>query len=102
MGSMKDLLPDGLYNGAPGYKEPTTAKDAAHAIKGRAQTLRERALDYIRQHPSTPDEVAAALGETVLAIRPRITELLNAGKIRKSGRRRYNISGMGAHVMEAV
>jgi hypothetical protein len=99
MGSMKDQL-DGLYNGEPGYKEPTTSKDAAKAIKGRAETLREKALECIRVQASTPDEVAAALGETVLAVRPRITELANAGKIQKTGARRKNVSGMSATVWE--
>jgi len=102
MGSMKDLLPDGLYNGMPGYKEKETSKEAAHKIEGRAERLRRLALELITQDALTADEVASILGEAVLAIRPRITELIKAGKIRKSGRRGKNISGMSAHILEAV
>lgn len=90
------------YPDVPGFKEGTTSKDAADAIKSRVGRLRDRALEIIRKSPSTADEVAFAMGETVLAIRPRITELRSMGKIEKAGLRRENASGCKAHVWRVV
>ena len=53
-------------------------------------------------HGMTADEVARALGETVLAIRPRITELKKAGAFVCSGGKRPNISGVSADVMVII
>jgi len=86
------------YPTSPGYKETTTSKEAAKAISGRAEHLRDRALAHIANRPSTADEVAEAIGETVLAVRPRITELKQLGKIERTGERRANASGQKAHV----
>ncbi len=101
MGSMKDAFGDRPYPVTPGYKEPTTAKAAATAINSRAGTLRARALDEIRASGDaglTADEVATRLNETVLAIRPRLSEL-NVGKqIEPTGDRRRNASGLSATV----
>lgn len=88
-----------LFDRGPGFKEPTTSKEAAKAMASRAPMLRDRALAALRKHgPMTSDEVAFALGETVLAIRPRCSELLTAGLIAATGERRKNESGMSAHV----
>lgn len=108
MGSMKDLLGDTLYESSypasPGFKETTTSRDAAHSIKGRAEQLRERVLAEIVGAGAlglTADECAVRINETVLAVRPRVTELFKMGKIRRSGVRRKNESGMTAHVYVA-
>lgn len=82
----------------PGFKEQTTSRDAAASVASRSVTLRQRAYDLIRQSSRTPDEVAEALGETVLAVRPRITELAKSGKITDTGERRANRSGKMAKV----
>jgi predicted ArsR family transcriptional regulator len=87
-----------LYPDAPGFKEPTTSQDAAIKIAPRAGNLRERALAIIKAAASTADEIADSMGETVLAIRPRISELNQMGLIEKSGIRRKNASGANAHV----
>lgn len=102
-GSMKDLLGGAPYPASPGYKEPTTSKEAAAKMRGRAKTLRERALEAIRGAPAgmTADEVAQGLGETVLAVRPRISELNAEGSIYSSGVRRTNLSGLKAKVWRA-
>lgn len=97
----EQLAPDlfsAPYPTTPGFKEHDTSKEAAKAISGRAEILRDRALTRIANRPSTADEVAEALGESVLAIRPRITELKQLGKIERSGERRANASGQKAHV----
>jgi predicted ArsR family transcriptional regulator len=46
----------------------------------------------------TADEAASELGESILAIRPRLSELVALGKIEDSGLRRKNASGMTATV----
>lgn len=102
-GGMKDLLGDAPYPASPGYKEPTTSRDAAKAMRGRGNDLRGKALTAIKNAKAgmTADEVAAALGETVLAIRPRISELNASGAIYSSGVRRTNASGLKAKVWRA-
>lgn len=101
MGSMKDAFGDRPYPVTPGFKEPTTSKDAARSINGRAAQLRNRAFAAIAaagRSGISADEVAAAIGETVLAVRPRITELLKRDKIEPTGERRKNASGASAAV----
>jgi len=90
------------YPSAPGYKAAGTSKDAAEAIAPRAVKLRDLVLAEIRRKPSTPDEVAKRLGQTVLAVRPRFTELSQFRQIEKTGERRENASGQKANVYRAV
>lgn len=91
------------YPAHPGVKSPhrDTSVDAAVAMAPKARTLRDRALVAIRDsghHGLTADQVAGRLGETILAIRPRISELVNGRLIRDSGERRANGSGRSAIV----
>jgi hypothetical protein len=46
----------------------------------------------------TADQCAAMLGESVLSIRPRFSELARMGQIEESGERRHNESGSKANV----
>lgn len=87
-----------VYPDAPGWKERTTSRDAAKAIKGRAGTLRAAALAVLAGREMTADEIAESLGETVLAIRPRVSELYGRGQIVPTGDRRANESGQKAKV----
>jgi predicted Rossmann fold nucleotide-binding protein DprA/Smf involved in DNA uptake len=75
-------------------------KEAARKIDPHANTLRETAYATISHSSAglTADEVATRMGETVLAIRPRLTELKLAGRIVRTGQRRKNVSGMNAAV----
>ena len=50
----------------------------------------------------TADECAAIIGQTVLATRPRVTELNKQGKIIRTGQRRKNVSGASAIVWKAT
>lgn len=123
MGSMKDALGDdppawtsgdsphwakSSYPTSPGYKAPGTSKEAAKAMASTADDLRARALAHIRQKPSTADETAEALGASVLAIRPRISELRKQSLVQEllgmnsKPIRRKNASGQSATVWEAV
>jgi predicted ArsR family transcriptional regulator len=93
--------PKPRYPDEPGFKEGDTSREAAEDMALRAGTLRRRAYDFIVRHPHyTADEIAAALGETVLAIRPRISELRNKGLIVNDGRG-TNSSGKAAHLWVA-
>ncbi len=105
MGSMKDTLGDTPFSGypaTPGFKERTTSREAALAVAPLAGNLRVRVLGVIVNAGArglTPDEAAEVLGETVLAVRPRFTELAHgaAPRIEKTGKRRPNASGLKAN-----
>ena len=80
------------YPGSPGYKEHSTSRMAAKAIRSRAHTISERILVLLANHPNglTPDAAAALLDISILACRPRFSELSAKGKIRQSGVHRVN------------
>jgi predicted ArsR family transcriptional regulator len=94
-----DLL---TYPNSPGYKRTGTSKRAAEAMKPRAPSIRARALELLKMTSLTADEIAEALNVTVLACRPRVTELFRMGKIRDTGRTRRNSSGVRATVWESA
>src|SRR5207248_2440119 len=65
------------YARDPGSKASGTSEDAAQAITSHANNLRDRALAFFTdQYPAsfTADQVAAALGENILTVRPRVSE----------------------------
>lgn len=86
-----------------GWKGTDTSREAAEAASPTAASLRQDALSAIKlQGPSTADEVALYLGRSVLSIRPRMSELRNAGLLEASGDRRKNASGSSATVWKLV
>ena len=92
-------LNPGQYPLFPGAKRGGTSLDAAVSMSPMAATLRMMALKKLRElGPLTADEVAHALGESVLAIRPRVTELGQLGWITETTLRRRNRSGRWAIV----
>lgn len=93
-------LPPARYPGHAGFKEKTTSLDAAIEVEkgGRAARLRDGVLAQLAFGPQTADEIAAAMGESPLAIRPRVSELKTDGKIEPTTDRRENASGMSARV----
>jgi predicted XRE-type DNA-binding protein len=77
------------YPNKPGSKGGGASKDAAEKITSRAEVLRTNiAVMMQKGYRLTADEIAARMKESVLAIRPRISELVKT-----------NISGMTAHVL---
>ena len=86
------------YPHAPGFKEHDTARAAAESMKGTVVHLREICLARLAHAPSTPDEIADWCGASVLAIRPRMSELHKQGLIVDTGMRRSNASGRSAKV----
>jgi len=89
------------YPERAGFKVAGTAEDAANAIEGsgKAATLRAAVLGWYATHTGTPDECAAALGESILSIRPRCSELLTMGLLIRTGERRKSSEGAGQNVL---
>lgn len=99
MGSMKDHhFGDRLYPARPGYKVDGASKDAAKSIAPRAPTIADRVLKSLRASSKTADEIAADIDESILATRPRLSELRKKGIIERTGERRRNESGATADV----
>lgn len=89
------------YPDAPGFKAPGTSQAAAESMASSAPRLRRMCLQHIEnmgEIGATPDETAAALGLSVLSVRPRFTELAGSGAIRPTGATRKNASGRSAKV----
>jgi DNA-binding NarL/FixJ family response regulator len=81
--------------------ESGPSNEAGAAIRPKTTTLRDKVLCVLRRVPSglTADEIAERCGVSLLAIRPRVTELNKAGAIEDTGLRRKNIvSGAKAAV----
>lgn len=90
-----------MYPNEPGFKEKGgTSEEAAQKID--AKTLREAVLVALKAGPATADETADSLGKSVLAIRPRFTELKKLGLVYKTAQRRPNRSGIKARVWDLV
>ncbi|OHC95652.1 MAG: hypothetical protein A2792_03515 [Sphingomonadales bacterium RIFCSPHIGHO2_01_FULL_65_20] len=89
------------YPNAPGFKAHGTSADAAASMRNSAPRLRRMCLEHIEKAAdkgATPDETAAALGLSVLSVRPRFTELARDAAIRPTGETRPNASGRAAKV----
>lgn len=100
MARQPDLFTE-RYPFTPGAKAGGTSQDAADAMVGRSNVLRWRVLGILEIAAHTADEVAAIMGESILAIRPRVSELRRMGLIEDTGFRRANASGHTAIVWSA-
>lgn len=82
----------------PGWKQGETSAQAAADMAPKAATLRQMALEALREadEPLTADEVAARLRMDRLSIRPRLTELKNLGRVVDSGQRGTTLAGKSA------
>ncbi|CCD94651.1 hypothetical protein BRAO375_3660045 [Bradyrhizobium sp. ORS 375] len=88
------------YPKSPGSKGGGASKDAAEQIVTRASKLRSAITALMANgYRLTADEIATQLRESVLAIRPRVSELVKTGTLIKLKDRRKNVSGMTAHVL---
>jgi len=76
-----------------------TRRAARRASLANAARIRDAALDVFRRRPSTADEVAETLGESVLSVRPRVTDLKTDGLIYDTGERRPSSTGHPAMVL---
>lgn len=90
------LLPDPVRD---------TSRAALESIAPRVERIQGLALLAVREAGDpglTADEVAQRLKLSVLAVRPRITELNKLGQIKATDRRRRNASGRLATVWVAA
>lgn len=94
-----------MYPIEPGHKKgaPETSRQAAIEIASEAGTLRDRCIAILNGNPDglTADEVAAKAGVSILAIRPRMSELRKLALIVDTGNRRPNDSGHNAVVWKS-
>ncbi|WP_398483575.1 hypothetical protein [Tardiphaga sp.] len=91
------------YPESPGFKVAGASQEAAEAIAPQAPRVRDRVLQCIRMLPGmTADEIAAALGLSILTVRPRVSELHRQGEIQPTGGRHRNSSGMTAGTWEVA
>ena len=90
------------YPHAPGFKVHGPSEQAAINVLGRSCTLRERVYAVLCAAQLTADECATAVGESILSVRPRLSELYKQGKITDTGIRRKNSSGQTASVWRVV
>jgi predicted Rossmann fold nucleotide-binding protein DprA/Smf involved in DNA uptake len=87
-----------------GAKTSGASAEAARKIARHATTLRMRVHSFLRDHyPAaySADQIAENLGETILSIRPRVSELNKNGAIEAAEGRHKNQSGMSAHCWRA-
>ena len=103
---MKDWFFDGYtYPTVVGHRGGDTDKAAAEKLErsGRAFRLRERVETLMASETCrrglTADEAAQKLGESILAIRPRVTDLKKSGKLADTGVRRKNEGGSSQRVL---
>ncbi len=93
------------YPDSPGWKAEDPSHDAAKAITRHAKNLRDRVHGFLQdQYPSaySADQIAARLGEAILSVRPRVSELHKAQLIEVAAGRSKNQSGMTANCWRAV
>lgn len=89
------------YPNFPGSKREGTSRAAAEHVAPRAKTLRDRVLDLLKADALTADECAQRLGETVLSVRPRLSELVKMDLIYDTGLTSKNSSGVRATIWRA-
>ena len=82
----------------PGYKREGPSKEAALSFVDLGRALTKQAATLLEKNDLTADEVAWSLGANVLAVRPRVSKLVELGYVRDSGKRRKNESGKNATV----
>jgi predicted ArsR family transcriptional regulator len=79
-----------------------TSAAAATSMAPSVKGMRDRVLSTLQAFPDglTADEIATLMDMPVLAVRPRVTELVNDNKVfpHREGIRRPNISGRTASV----
>tara|TARA_R110002124_G_scaffold183401_4_gene350792 strand:- start:12042 stop:12362 length:321 start_codon:yes stop_codon:yes gene_type:complete len=91
----------GKYPHAPGHRGIDTSMEAAEKIApklGKLQALTFHAICLAGSDGLTAHELYAQLGMSNDSIQPRISELQSLGKIKDSGQRRRNASGVNAKV----
>jgi hypothetical protein len=97
-----NLFPEILVAGAnaPPYYRGVPEHIVPHACKLRSEVLAEFVASGDRG--LTADQAASAINESVLAVRPRVSELACGGLLAATGERRRNQSGLFANVLRVT
>ena len=70
------------------------------AMPSDANVIRQRVLECFRTHGDmTADQAAERLRLSILTVRPRVTELVQMEKLKKTEATRRNASGKSARVL---
>lgn len=99
---MSEQLDIFSYPNGPGWKARETSRAAAEAIAPKAATIRERVFAALKVQPGTPEQIAKRIGEAVMNVRPRCSQLAAAGLIEDSGARGPAMGGRNAIVWRVV
>lgn len=77
------------YPNAAGYKDSDCSKEAALHVNRKLRKRQEEVLNALRKcfNGATSEEIALMVGRPALSIKPRLSELLKLGLVRKSGRK---------------
>ncbi|MEM7227290.1 MAG: hypothetical protein AAF432_00600 [Planctomycetota bacterium] len=92
--------PNASYPNAPGWKQSRASRKAASEMRSKAPTIRQRVYALFQQHIDglTADECAEMLGLEPDAVRPRVSELKNAGLLERTEALRRSMREKSAHV----
>jgi len=87
------------YPDSPGFKIEGTSEQAAASVVSEAARLQKAVLCVLYRHPRglTADQCAEFMGEPILSVRPRFSELQRKGMVETTGERRRNKSGRASH-----
>jgi hypothetical protein len=85
---------------APPYYRSVPEHIVPHACRLRSEVLAQFVASGDRG--LTADQAASALNESVLAVRPRVSELACGGLLAATGERRRNQSGLFANVLQVT
>ena len=92
---------EGTYPHSPGHRGVDTSIEAAGSIArklGRLQAITHKAISLTGHRGATSHELCDRLDIANTSIQPRISELRRMGRIKDSGQRRRNASGVSAIV----
>lgn len=94
--------PQALYEDPPAQHHSSTSEAAAKKIKPTSDRMRQRVFNCIEAlGPITDEEIASTLAMNPSTARPRRVELLTAGRIRQSGKKKTS-SGREAAAWEVA
>lgn len=99
---MKEVWEARQYPAKAGWKDPGISRENAARIDraGTAALGRARLRDlYASGFEGTADEAAALLGESILTVRPRCTELIKNNVLERTPVRRRGAGGGSAAVL---
>jgi hypothetical protein len=67
-------------------------------------TIRERIVTYMERigNPLTAEEIAAGSGAHVVSVKPRLTELSDIGKVRRTGATKIGCYGKQISTWELI